>query len=93
MASERWQKVQTWINLINEVAKASTSDTRYGLCLCMQENAISGAQSVITPVQEDITAFLFTGFATKKKKKKRETLRITKGEGGKGCNNKLMWML
>ena len=71
------------------MAKASTSDTRYGLCLCMQENAISGAQSVITPVQEDITAFLFTGFATKKKKKK-ETLRITKGEGGKGCNNKLM---
>ena len=50
------------------MAKASTSDTRYGLCLCMQENAISGAQSVITPVQEDITAFLFTGFATKKKR-------------------------
>ena len=71
MASEIWQEVQTWINLINEVAKANTSDTRYGLCLCMQEKAISGAQSVITPVQEDITAFLFTGFATKKKKKKK----------------------
>ena len=73
------------------MAKANTSDTRYGLCLCMQENAISGAQSVITPVQEDITAFLFTGFATQKKKlKKKEIIRITKGEGGKGCNNKLM---
>ena len=60
------------------MAKASTSDTRYGLCLCMQENAISGAQSVITPVQEDITAFLFTGFATKKKKKRD----IKNHEGG-----------
>lgn len=83
------KKFQTWINLIKEVAKASTSDTRYGLCLCMQEKAISGAKSVITPVQEDITAFLFTGFATKKKKKK-EIIRVAKGEGGKGCNNKLM---
>ena len=77
------------------MAKANTSDTRYGLCLCMQEKAIFGAQSVITPVQEDITAFLFTGFATQKKKKlkKKEIIRITKGEGGKGCNNKLMRML
>ena len=48
----------------------------------MQENAISGAQSVITPVQEDITAFLFTGFATKKKKKKKKKRDIKNHEGG-----------
>ena len=67
------------------MAKASTSDTRYGLCLCMQENAISGAQSVITPVQEDITAFLFTGFATKlkKKKKKKKKKESRRGRVGK----------
>lgn len=65
------------------MAKASTSDTRYGLCLCMQEKAISCAQSEITPVQEDITAFLFTGFATKKKFKKRDHKNHEGGTGVK----------